>query len=253
MHEQLQKASIWKRIAAWIVDGILLSVLAVGLVFLLSAFLGYDGYNETFENARSRYEAQYGVTFSITQEQYQAMTEQERQNHDAAYAALIADEDAMYAYNMAVNLMLMMTTVGVLLAVLVVEVIVPLLLKNGQTMGKKLFGLGLVRTNGVKINTLQLFIRTLLGNFTIETMIPVYILMMMFWGTIGTVGPLILMVLALAQVICIGATRTNSAIHDLLAGTAVVDLSSQRVFDDVQELMEYTKQVCAERAARQEY
>lgn len=253
MHTDLQKASVWKRVAAWIFDWLLISVLAVGFAFALSSALGYDSYNETLEAAYADYEAQYGISFAVTQEEYLAMTEQERQNWDAAYQALIADQEAMHAYDMAVNLMLLMTTVGILLAILVLEFAVPLLLKNGQTVGKKVFGLGLVRTDGVRMNTMQLFVRTLLGKFTIETMIPVYILLMMFWGTIGIVGPVLLAALLLGQVICVGVTRNNCAIHDLLAGTAVVDLSSQRVFTSSQELIEYTKKIHAERAARQDY
>ena len=38
----LQKANIWKRIAAWIFDGILICVLAVGCGALLANLLDYD-------------------------------------------------------------------------------------------------------------------------------------------------------------------------------------------------------------------
>jgi len=48
-------------------------------------------------------------------------------------------------------------------------------------------------------------------------------------------------------------TRNNSAIHDLLAGTVVVDMSSQTIFRSTEELIAYKKRVAAERAARQVY
>lgn len=249
----LQKAGIWKRIAAWMFDGILLSVLAVGIGALLSFLLGYDGYSQTFDTAYAQYEAEYGVVFEISQETYQEMSEDERLNYDAAYQALVADEDAMYAYNMMLNLTLVITTVGILIAILVLEFIVPLLFGNGQTVGKKIFSLCLIRNDGVKVNNLQLFARTILGKFTIETMIPVYILLMLFWGTMGLTGPLILLALLIAQIVCIAVTRTNSAIHDLLAGTVVVDFSSQMIFRSTEDLISYQKKVAAERAARQTY
>ena len=62
-----------------------------------------------------------------------------------------------------------------------------------------------------------------------------------------------LVILLAAQLICMCASRNNAAIHDLLAGTVVVDLSSQKVFDSKEALIEYTQKLHAERAARQDY
>ena len=249
----LQKASLWKRIAAWMFDGILTCILAVGFGFLLSMLLGYDGYSEALNASYAQYEQEYGIVFEITQEEYEAMTEQERSNYNAAYDALIRDEDAMYAYNMTINLTLVITSIGILLAVLLWEFVIPLWLGNGQTLGKKIFSLCLVRNDGVKVNNMQLFARTVLGKFTIETMVPICTLMLIFWGTIGLTGTVILFVLVLAELICLAVTRTNSAIHDLLAGTAVVDISSQMIFRSTEDLIAYKKQVAADRAARQPY
>jgi len=253
MTNDLQKAGFWKRIAAWIFDGIFLSILAVGLGVLLSGLLGYDTCSAAVEDAYRRYETEYGVVFEITQESYDALPEEKRQAYDDAYAALIADEAAMYDYNKMLNLSLVITTGGLLLACLLWEFFMPLWLGNGQTLGKKIFGLCLVRNDGVKLNTLQLFTRTLLGKFTVETMIPVYILLMLFWGTLDLTGTLLLGALALGQIICLAVTRSNAAIHDLLAGTAVVDMASQTIFRSTEDLIEFRKKVAAERAARQPY
>ena len=253
MQADIQKASVWKRLAAWILDLILLAVVAAGVMYLLSAVLGYSQYSDRVDAAYSHYEESYGITFTMPREEYEAMSEAERQNWDAAYDALIADEDAMQAYNMTVNLILIMTTGGILIAMLLLNLLVPLLLKNGQTIGKKAFALGVIRQDGVKMNNFQLFVRTLLGQFTLETMIPVYIVLMMLWGTIGLLGLAVLCLLVIGQLICMGVTRNNATLHDLLAGTTVVDLSTQKVFASQEELVEYTKQIHAERAARQDY
>lgn len=253
MGNNLQKAGMWKRIAAWMLDAILLSVLAVGFGYLLSNLLGYDAYGNTLDAAYARYETEYGVVFDITQDAYQAMAEAERQNYDAAYAALVADQDAMFAYNMMLNLTLVITTGALLLGIMLWEFVIPLWLGNGQTLGKKAFSLCLVREDGVQVNTIQLFVRTLLGKFTIETMIPVYILLMLFWGTIDLTGTLLLAAVLLGQAVCMGMSRNNSAIHDLLAGTVVVDMSSQNIFRTTEDLIAYQKRVAAERAARQTY
>ena len=249
----LQKGSLWKRTAAWVFDGIIVIALAVGLGFLLSVALGYDGYSEALNGAYARYEEEYGIVFDISQEAYAAMTDTQRQNYDAAYSALIADEAAMHAYNMMVNLMLVITSSGILLATVLWELLLPLWFGNGQTLGKKIFGLCLIRNDGVKLNNMQLFTRTILGKFTIETMIPVYILLMIFWGTAGIGGTMILFALLIGQLVCVAVSRTNSAIHDLLAGTVVVDLASQMIFRTTEDLIAYQKKAAAERAARQPY
>lgn len=249
----LQKAGLWKRIAAWMFDSILTAVLAVGLGFLLSLLLGYDSHSQALDAAYDRYEQEYGIVFEITQEEYEAMTDAQKRNYDAATQALTADAEAGRAFNLLVNLSLVILSVSCLVAILLWEFAIPLYFGNGQTLGKKIFGLCLVRTDCVRLNKLQLFTRTLLGKFALETMLPVYIVFLAFWGILGVTGTVILFALAAAQLLSLVISRTNSALHDLLAGTAVVDMASQMIFRDTEELIEFQKWVAAERAARDPY
>jgi len=87
----------------------------------------------------------------------------------------------------------------------------------------------------------------------VETMIPVYVGLMIFWGIIGFPGTILLGALALGQGLCLLLSRRNAAIHDLLAGTVVADFGSQMIFESAEALVEYQKKLHAERAARQEY
>ena len=249
----LQKAGMWKRISAFLFDNILLLVAIVGIMALLSTMLGYDKHSNTLNAAYEKYETQYGITFNTTQEQYNAMTEAEKANYDAAYEALTADEEAMYAYSMMVNLMLVILSGAILLAMFIFEFAVPMLFGNGQTLGKKIFGIAIMRTDGVKVSGPLMFIRTILGKFTIETMIPVIILFMMFLGSIGIIGPFIFMVLLVLQCIMLVMSKSGRLIHDYLAKTVAVDMSSQMIFDTVEEMLEYKKSVAAEKAAKQDY
>lgn len=253
MTTELQKASLLKRTAAGIFDFIILCILAVGIAWLLSWVLGLDAHQTTLDEGYARYEAQYGVTFDISQEEYEALSQQEKDNYDAAYEAMSADEEVLHSYNMVLQLTILVTTFSILLAMLVVEFAVPLILKNGQTVGKKIFSIALVRTDGVKLNSLQLFVRTVLGKFTLETMIPVYMALMIFFNAIGVTAILILGGLLLAQTICVAVTRTNSMIHDLLAGTAAVDMSTQMIFRSTDDLIRYQQRLHAEKAARSAY
>ena len=251
--KDLQKASMWKRASAYLFDMILLATLAVALGVVLSLVLGYDGYNSTLEAAYDKYETQFGIQFDMTAEEFAAMTEEQKNLYDQAYDALLKDEEAMFAYNMVLNLSLIITTLALLAAYLLLEFMVPLLLKNGQTLGKKIFGVALIREDGVQLNTVQLFTRTVLGKFTVETMIPVIILFMMFLGTIGIIGPFIFMVLLVLQCIMLVMSKSGRLIHDYLAKTVAVDMSSQMIFDTVEEMLEFKKSVAAEKAVMKDY
>ena len=253
MMNDLQKADMWKRISAWLFDVILLGILIVGAASLLSGVLKFDSYNQTVDESYAKYESQFGIVFDITEEEYNAMTAEEAARYNAAYEALVADDEAMYAYNMLVNLTLLITTISILIGYAVLELAVPLMLGNGQTLGKKIFAIGVMRTDGVKLTTVQLFIRTVLGKYTIETMIPALIVIMLMFNAIGILGTVILGLILLLQVILLIATKTNSAIHDLLAGTVTVDISSQMIFPDTDALIAHKKKIAAEEAARKEY
>ena len=251
--KDLQKASMWKRASAYLFDMILLATLAVALGVVLSLVLGYDGYNSTLEAAYDKYETQFGIQFDMTAEEFAAMTEEQKTLYDQAYDALLKDEEAMFAYNMVLNLSLIITTLALLAAYLLLEFMVPLLLKNGQTLGKKIFGVALIREDGVQLNTVQLFTRTVLGKFTVETMIPVFVVIMLFFNTADMLSLLLLAGLAIGQMVCVLVTRTNAAIHDKLAGTVAVDLSSQRIFRTTEDLIAYKKTIHAEEAAKKSY
>ena len=253
MVTDLQKASLWKRLSAGLFDLILIAMLAVGMAALLSWAFGYNTHSENLNDAYSRYEARYGVEFQMTQQAFDGLSQEQKDAYDEAYAALIADEEVIYHYNMVLNLTLLITTFSILITVLLLEFAVPLLLKNGQTLGKKIFGVALMRNDGVKVSSLQMFIRTVLGKFTIEIMIPVYILMMIFFNTIGIIAVAILGAILVGELISLVLSKTNSLIHDSIAGTVAVDMASQMIFETTDEKIEYIKRLHAEEASRQEY
>jgi len=249
----LQKASMWKRFSAFLFDFILLAIAVAGFAFLFSVAFGFDKYSTSLDAAYAKYEAEYGVVFDISQEEYMQKSVEEQTAWNNAYNALVKDKEAMYCYNMVINLTLVISTLAILFAYLVLEFFIPIKFGNGQTLGKKIFGVAVMRTDGVKVTAPLLFIRTVLGKFTIETMIPVLIILMIFFNSIGVVGILILGLILLLQVGLAIVTHTNSLIHDVLAKTVAVDMASQMIFESEQEMIEYKKKIHAEKAARQEY
>lgn len=253
MMYDLQKADVWKRISAFIFDKILVFILAVGLAFLLSLVTNFEGYAEQYEARRDYWSDYYGTNLSITEENYSELTEDEKLRFDNAVTALSADNEANYSTYMMFNLSLIIVTFGVLLSYLLLEFVVPLLFGNGQTLGKKIFGIAVMRIDSVKISPLILFIRTVLGKYTIETMIPILILIGIGFGLIGIMGPIIILLVIVCNIIMVIATKTNSPIHDMLANTVTVDMTSQLIFDTPEALLEYKQKVHAEMAEKADY
>ena len=248
-----QKASMWKRISAFLFDGILLTIAAVLFAWLISVAVNYDQPANRLQESYARYEAEYSVDFDMSMDAYAALTEDELANVNNAYAALSADEEAVYAYNLLMQLTLLITTFGILLAYIVLEFTVPMLFGSGQTLGKKIFGIAVMRTDSVAVNGVVMFIRTVLGKYAIETMIPVYIVIMIYFNSIGLIGAVILLGLLILQIALMAATKTNSAIHDYLATTVTVDLASQMIFKTREDMIAYKEKLHAEKVASSPY
>ena len=251
--EEIQKASIAKRISAGLLDVIAVSIIATLCAWLISLAADYDGWNKKLEDSYSRYESQYGVTFRITEEEYNNKSSSDKENYDNAYKALVGDSEAMKAYSMVTNLMILTVSLGLFIALLIWEFIVPLFLKDGRTVGSLIFGIAVMRSNGVRISHISLFIRAILGKYAIETMISVYIIMMIFMNAIGIVGPLVICGILLMQLILIISTKNNQLIHCILSDTVVVDYGSQRIFDSQEDLLEHKKREARDRAERNPY
>ena len=251
MAYDLQKASMWKRISAFLFDAILLGVCAVLFAWGLSALTGYDGYSRIVHDSYEQYGREYQVDLRISLTEYEALSPEEAQRVDEAFAALNTDEKALRAHQMMLQLSVLILSLGFFFAFLLWEFFIPLRLGDGQTLGKKIFGLGLMKTDGTRVRGPTLFIRAILGKYTIETMIPALILLMIYWGTIGVVGPIVIGLILLTEALVMIFTHTNSLIHDLLANTVVIDEASQRIFETPEEAAAFKAQIAAV-AARKE-
>ena len=128
-----------------------------------------------------------------------------------------------------------------------------LLFKNGQTLGKKAFGLAVMRSDAVRLSPLLLLVRTLLGKYTLELMVPVLVIFLFFFGGIGILGPGILCGLALVQVLLLAFTQNHTPLHDLIAHTVVVDYASQMIFDSPEALLRAKEEYHASLARSERY
>lgn len=242
----LQKASMWKRISAALLDVILLVIVATGVAFLLSTVLQYDAQTDRLNDLYSGYEQTYGVKLDITSAEYEAMSEADRALYEDAIAALTKDAEVNRVYGLIFNYTLIIISFSILVSYLLLELLVPLILKNGQTVGKKVFGIGVMRQDGVRVPPVLMFARTVLGKCTVETMVPVLIIVMIYFGLTGIIGLAAIGILLVIQLFLLIATRGHTPIHDMLAHTVTVDLSSQMIFDTPEELLAYKQRIHAE-------
>lgn len=249
----LQKAGIWKRMSAYLFDFILLGILAVLAAWLLSMVLGYNSYNDRMTEYYNQYEALYGIDFDITEEEYLSLSDQQKAAYEEANAAMNQNSEVLYTYNMLFNLALIMVTISIFLAHLILEFFVPFFFGNGQTLGKRIFGVAVMRTEALRLTPPILFVRAILGKYTIETMVPVFLLLLTFFGNSGIVGIAGAILVAVLNVVVMCITRNNSALHDLLADTVTVELASQRIFESREELIAYKKALHAAEAAKRDY
>lgn len=250
----IQKAGLLKRFSAFLLDFILLCVLTCGFAFLMAWITDIDGYTDTFQSYCDKYEADYGVDFDISAEDYEKLTDAQKDVYQKAYSAMFSENpEVVRAYNMSVALPMLITTISVLLSYFVFEFIIPLCLKNGQTVGKKVFGLGVVFNNSVRLSNFALFVRSILGKYTIETMFPVLLIMLVIYRQMGILAIILVAALFVLQIVLLFATKTRSFIHDILSNTVVVDMQSQMIFDSTQSLLSYKEELHKEEAAKKEY
>ena len=253
----IQKASTLKRLSAFILDVILFAILAVGVAWLIGLACDYDGHLEQNEvyyaQYKAEYETKYGVDFDITEEQYNVLSPEAKALWDKAYEecndALKADEGAKANYVKIFSYTLMMVSLGLFISMLILEFALPLLLKNGQTVGKKIFGIAVIHQNGVKVNAFAMFVRSIIGKYTIELMVPILLLYMMFMFGTGIVSIIVIGLIAILEIVVFFASKgMHTLIHDVFAKTVCVDLASQMIFENEEELQAFRRKAYAEKS-----
>ena len=249
----LQKANFWKRISAYLCDFIIVVILSVGFATVISAIIGYDKNTETMEGYYAAYEQEYGIDLTLSREDVSLLPQEMQEKYQAAELAFAKDKDVLALYSKMLSQTVLVLTFSLLLSCTITYFVVPLFLKNGQTVGKKVFGVAVMRTNCVKLTTPALFIRAIIGTYAIETMLPVLIIVMIYFGAMGFGGTLTLFGLLALQIGVLCATKTNSSIHDLLADSVVVDMASQRIFESEEALIAYKEEMHAQEVAQKEY
>ncbi|MBQ9113301.1 MAG: RDD family protein [Clostridia bacterium] len=246
----IQKASLWKRISAWIFDMILTITIAIGAAFVISKIVHYDDYNAKMEAKYEQYEKDYGIDIDISEEEYEKLPEEEKAIYEEADEAFREDPEVLELQSKLFTLSMLILSLGAFSAYFIWHFILPLLFKNGQTLGKKCFSIAVMRTSSVKITSPILFVRSMLGMYAIETMVPLLMLLMLFFGILGSIALIVIGLILLLQIVVMTMSRTNSTMHDLLSDTVVIDISTQKIFENEDALIAYKEMRSAMESAQ---
>ena len=245
----MQKASLWKRVSAWVFDLILSITIAIGVAFVVSSIVKYDDYNAKMQAKYEQYENEYGIDIDISEEDYEKLTDAEKAVYEEAEEAFSEDPEVHDIQARIFELSILILSVSAFSASFIWQFIIPLLFKNGQTLGKKCFSIAVMRTNSVKVSNSVLFVRSILGGYAIETMVPLLMILMLYFGILGSMALIIIGLILILQVVVMIMSRTNSTIHDLLSDTVVIDMSTQKIFESEDALLAYKEMSAAIEAA----
>lgn len=140
-------------------------------------------------------------------------------NAESAYLALATKLSDYFTWELLIS---------TAIALLIFYLLIPMLLKDGKTIGKQVFGLALVNKLGYKVSKLQIFFRFLA--FAVVEVIG------SFYTIMGTI-------LISYTIMIFG--KKNLSIHDYLASTRVIDSKHSVWFKDAGEAAKYQSDVDA--------
>ena len=211
-----------KRIVAYIIDILIVTV----VVSAISMIPRIDPYKKDYEKAYNEY--------------LDIVSDAQNENSVDYKDRIIELNYDIYKYRVVSNILSVISLVGYFGILQMVM--------NGQTVGKKVLKIKVVSNNGKKLNFGNYFLRTLILNnifFTVINMIAVYILkgsnFYYFTYIVNMLQSTIYMILIIMMVL----RKDNRGLHDLLAGTKVIDVGSEDV-----TIIEEEKETIKEKAER---
>ena len=114
---ELQKASLSKRIAAGLLDAMLICVVATGVFALLMWMLGFDAQTQKLTD----YQNQYLAMYQVDQDAVGSLEGEAKAKYDKAMEAFYADDEAMRQLSLVISQTMLMVTISILLGMTAVD------------------------------------------------------------------------------------------------------------------------------------
>ena len=235
----IYNAKLFNRIAAFLVDCIIILVVfvAVDLVAtqkIANKVWGYDNLMDQYE----QYQIDYGIAYFDTDGNLVY------NNVDSSVTEAFQNDQAVQKVASQISwISVMVISINLFVGELIAFLILPLIFKNGKTVGKLLMHMGLATNQGVRIKFWQLLARFLIGIFAVET-----VLSLEFIYLLGIPVPIPLV----GSAIVMFATKRHQALHDLIAGTQVVDTDKTIILDSLSEREAHAAEYAQEKAQEEQ-
>ena len=250
----LQRASVLKRLSAALLDFILILIITVGAGWAVSAISKFDSHIDKVQEYYEYYNTKYDIDLLGTSGKYDNLTDEEQEAYNQrlqqANLEYSNDKAAIKEYGLVINLTIVIISVGVFFGIFITEFIIPLIFKNGQTIGKKIFSICVVKNDCVKMTNFQLFVRSMIGKYTIEIMIPILLFILIMIGGIGFIGTIVIAGLFITQIALLLFSKNKTVIHDAFAFTVVVDKESQKIYETEKDLIDFKTKLHEEEVKR---
>lgn len=231
----LNKASLARRFCAWLLDIILMVTLAVGIMFLTSLIVGYDKSMNKLNDYYRTHEVY--VTDEKGNETFCELNPNDDKDPcNVAWKHFGSDKNAVNQYQKVNQLSIIILSVGLFFSIMILDFGMPLIFKNGRTIGKRLMGVSLISINEVKVTNRQIFIRALMGEFLVLAMIPTILIFLAMISNGGLIYTLFFMIIEIANIGTIFITKSKQNLPDLIAKTIPVDTASQIICSTPEEL-----------------
>lgn len=226
-----RNASIVKRAAAFLLDVILLAIVFVGILLLFSYLFNYDSIN----NALNKLYIDYGVMIPVDATEDFEFCDITQQSCIDAATALENDPVFKELFVQRQRFLIFGPVLSILISLIIFDLIMPLIFKNGQSIGKKLFAIGYVSKNEIKIKPIQLFIKFLFGDFIINSIMTFIGVYYILWGN-GYAGLFLIFAVLVGNLACFALTKSKIFLADALANMFTIDMNEQMLFDTIEEL-----------------
>ena len=223
------------RAAAFILDAILLLVLFTGILYFISLIADFDTH---YAILQEEYKKVCYLVFNPEINDYQAISPTDP-NFDYV-VELINDNEVLlkelsFVNTFSVNAPL----IGLAISLFILEFIVPLILKNGQTVGMKFFKIALISNNNLAITTTQLFARCIIGKIAVLGIIPMLAILYIFLNAGGGLfGTIILLVVVIIQIVMLIKNKNHEGIADKIANVHPVNFTETVIYKTQKELDE---------------
>ena len=223
------------RIAAFILDTVLFLILFTGVLYLISLIFGFDALHDTLraEQIKEGY-----LILNAETNEYEIISK-DHPNYDVVIENVSNNAllmDTLFTVN---QFSMNAPLIALAIVMFILEFVVPMFLKNGQTVGMKFFKIALISNNNLAITTTQLFARCIIGKIAVLGIIPMLAILYIFLNAGGGLfGTIILLVVVIIQIIMLIKNKNHEGIADKIANVYPVNFTETVIYKTQKELDE---------------